>query len=897
MKVDMLTNRGIQKPLIDIWKNAGIATLTDCQQKVLSHQPLWNGKNILVVAPTSSGKTFVGEVLAADSALSMKRAILLVPFKAIAEEKYAEFKDMYGPLGISVVISDGDHTLFDNEIRRGDFGIAIIVYEKMAQLLVQSPGILVNCSQMIVDEIQMIADPSRGPRLEVLLTHVRRLSEQPQIIGLSATMSDLGGLDFWLGADVIESTRRPVPLWEGIAFPVGSTELVNVETGKRKAGPNLASTAIPKTASFSNSKLDVSYRILLEEGLSKQTLIFRTRVDDTVSTARELAHVLPAVPVEPMVRDRIASLEETPTRDFLNQWIDKGVAYHNAGLALDERRTIEQFFREGVLRVLVTTSTLAAGVNTPADTSIVLDYKRYVYAQRTSLPVPVEEYRNSVGRAGRFGLALEGHSYLIVEDANEQRLVEINYLSGNPRQLRSAMPVASDVGVLALGLLSLGQIEDEADFRETIRCSFAFSHYFSTDNDRDRFLVQFMEALGDLEVDELMSRDSNGLQLTELGSVASSSGMSLQSFYELIKAVKQAAMNGEDVTDLLPLLCRLQEFQSLRPYDEDERAEALGDWVAGRPTSEIIEQYSGRYAVGAGHIRSIGESAAWMLNTASRIADVSGLFSDGQTAKQELENLAQRCKFGVPSELAPIAELRVLHRSELGLLANNSTGRVLNTFHKILDATSDDFVGILSPQRAKALQNAILGRIGESISSRRYGHAIRADKFAGLRPLIERCYDLQGTDFEKALEELLKSQWVDINARRFGNQRTGQPDLEVTGSSGTVVIQATASQDGKKPISWSKAREVLSSVGYSGHAANYVTMGRPDFHDVAIGGANELADRGDQKLLLMSLAELVEVFLCEVEGKIPNGSLLRVLEDSRGYFLADERLGTLGSLQ
>ena len=897
MKVDMLTNRGIQKPLIDIWKNAGIATLTDCQQKVLSHQPLWNGKNILVVAPTSSGKTFVGEVLAADSALSMKRAILLVPFKAIAEEKYAEFKDRYGPLGISVAISDGDHTLFDNEIRRGDFGIAIIVYEKMAQLLVQSPGILVNCSQMIVDEIQMIADPTRGPRLEVLLTHVRRLSEQPQIIGLSATMSDLGGLDFWLGADVIESTKRPVPLWEGIAFPVGSTELVNVETGKRKAGPNLASTAIPKTASFSNSKLDVSYRILLEEGLSKQTLIFRTRVDDTVSTARELAHVLPAVPVEPMVRDRIASLEETPTRDFLNQWIDKGVAYHNAGLALDERRTIEQFFREGVLRVLVTTSTLAAGVNTPADTSIVLDYKRYVYAQRTSLPVPVEEYRNSVGRAGRFGLALEGHSYLIVEDANEQRLVEINYLSGNPRQLRSAMPVASDVGVLALGLLSLGQIEDEADFRETIRCSFAFSHYFSTDNDRDRFLVQFMEALGDLEVNELMSRDSNGLQLTELGSVASSSGMSLQSFYELIKAVKQAAMNGEDVTDLLPLLCRLQEFQSLRPYDEDERAEAQGDWVAGRPTSEIIEQYSGRYAVGAGHIRSIGESAAWMLNTASRIADVSGLFSDGQTAKQELENLAQRCKFGVPSELAPIAELRVLHRSELGLLANNSTGRVLNTFHKILDATSDDFVGILSPQRAKALQNAILGRIGESISSRRYGHAIRADKFAGLRPLIERCYDLQGTDFEKALEELLKSQWVDINARRFGNQRTGQPDLEVTGSSGTVVIQATASQDGKKPISWSKAKEVLASVGYSGKATNYLTVGRPGFHEVAIGNATEMAERQDQMLLLMPLTELVEFFLLEAERKIHQGSVLRVLEDSRGYFSSDEYLDTLGGTQ
>ena len=897
MKVDMLTNRGIQKPLIDIWKKAGISTLTDCQEKVLSHQPLWDRKNILVVAPTSSGKTFVGEVLAADSALSMKRAIVLVPFKVIAEEKYAEFKDRYGPLGISVVISDGDHTLFDNEIRRGDFGIAVIVYEKMAQLLVQSPGILVNCSLMMIDEIQMIADPARGPRLEVLLTHVRKLSEQPQIIGLSATMSDLGGLDSWLGADVIESYKRPVPLWEGIAFPIGSTELINVETEERKVGPDLASVAVPQSTSFSSSKLDVAYRVLLAEGPSKQTLIFRTRVDDTVSTAQELAYFLPTSSVEPVVRDRIAGLEETPVRDFLSQWIDKRVAYHNAGMSIEERRTIERFFREGIIRVLVTTSTLAAGVNTPADTSIVLDYKRFVYAQMTSLPIPVEEYRNSVGRAGRFGLTSEGHSYLIVDGTNELKLVENNYLSGNPRQLRSALPVATDVGVLALGLLSLGQIVDESDLRDTIRYSFAFNHFFSGDNERDSFLVQFMESLGDLEANELMRRDSRGLHLTELGTVASSSGMSLQSFYELVKVVKQAATKGEDVTGLLPLLCGFQEFQSLRPYDKDERAEALCDWVAGKPVSEIIEKYSARYELGAGHIRGIGETAAWVLNTAARIVNVSHVVGDGQTVKQELENLAQRCKYGVPTELAPIAELRVLHRSELAMLVNNSAGKILNSFHKILDATPDDFVGILSPQRAKALQNAILDRIGQSISSRRYGHAIRADKFAGLRHLVERCYDLQGTDFEKVLEELLNSRWVDINARRFGKQRTGQPDLEVTGSSGTVVIQATASQDGKKPISWSKAKEVLASVGYSGKATNYLTVGRPGFHEVAIGNATEMAERQDQMLLLLPLTELVEISLLEAERKIHQGSVLRVLEDSRGYFSSDEYLDTLGGTQ
>ena len=105
MTIDSLILHDIGQPLIDTWKNTGITSLTECQDKVLAHQPLWEGKNVLVVAPTSSGKTFVGEVLAAKSAFSLKRAIFLVPYRAIAEEKYAEFRERYETLGISVVIS------------------------------------------------------------------------------------------------------------------------------------------------------------------------------------------------------------------------------------------------------------------------------------------------------------------------------------------------------------------------------------------------------------------------------------------------------------------------------------------------------------------------------------------------------------------------------------------------------------------------------------------------------------------------------------------------------------------------------------------------------------------------------------------------------------------------
>ena len=887
MTINSLISHGIQQPLIDAWKNTGITTLTECQDRVLSHQPLWDGRNILVVAPTSSGKTFVGEVLAARSAFSLKRAIFLVPFKAIAEEKYAEFRERYENLGISVVISDADHTRFDKSIRRGDFGVAVIVYEKMAQLLVQSPGILVDCSLIVVDEIQMIADRTRGPSLEILLTHIRQLKEQPQLIALSATMSDLGGLDSWLDADVINIQGRPVPLWEGIAFPIGSSELENVETNERQQGPNLASIAIPQSSWPSGSKLDIAYRILLAEGLSKQTLIFRTRVDDTAATARDLAHVMPTEPVAPEVRSQIGDLEDTRVSDFLNQWIDKRVAYHNAGLSLEERRLTERLFREGIIRVLVTTSTLAAGVNTPTDVVILLDYKRWDFERRTNLPIPVEEYKNSVGRAGRLGISSDGHAYLVVDNRSETRSVGSHYLSGQPGQVKSSMPTASDVGSLALGMLSLGLITSEDDLRVSIRHSFAFNHYFHNEDDRDRFVAQFMESLGELEANKLTSRESARLTVTHLGSVASSSGMSLNSFYQLLKALIDPDMTADRASDLLPILCQLEEFQHIRPYDDDARADVLNDWMAGRPTSQIIEAYSGRYEVGSGHVRRIGETAGWMLNTAARIAEIPDLLAEGETISEKLMELAQRCKFGVPGEVVPIAELGVLHRSELNLLVNNSKGKVLDTSHKILDTELNDFVGILSPQRAERLKAAILEQIGESLLSRRFGHASRADQFGGLRPLVERCYDQQGTDFEVALEQLLKTEFVDLRVNRFGKQRTGQPDLEIIGSQGTIVVQATASEDDGKPVNWAKAREVASSVGYSGQASNFVTVGRPEFHDVAIGNANEIARRGDQNLLLIPLAELIEILLSEIEGKIPRGSLTKALEGARGYFLAE----------
>ena len=885
MPIEDLIERGIEPELVDLWKAQGIRELTSCQESALSSGPLWAGSNLIIVAPTSAGKTFTGEVLAAQAALSFRRAIFLVPFKAIAEEKFAEFQEKYRDLGISVVISDGDHSQYDHDIRMGNFGLAVIVYEKMAQLLVQSPGVLADCQLLVVDEIQLVGDQHRGPTLEVLLTHVIQQHESPQIIGLSATLDDLGGLEKWLKAEIITSDGRPVPLWESVAWRYGTQALVNVESQNQKGGPDLATIPSPQILD-ARSKEELIYRLIASEGFDKSYLLFRTRVDDTIHTAQQLAYVLPADPVSGTVRDRIAELEDTAARAFLEQWVDRRIAYHNAGLSLEERRLIERLYWEGILRVLVTTSTLAAGVNTPADIVGILDYRRWDQTRRSYVPIPVAEYKNSVGRAGRFGISQEGRSYILTLEPTESRLLSRNYIQGRPDPLRSAMPNTSDPKVLVLGVVARGLGMTRDNTRDAFKNSFAYNYYFEDPNEADEFLIAMVEAVDDLLGIALLNEENEGLTVTSLGRAAAASGLSISSFSKLTELIQTGTLIHGKVDNVIEEICRFGEMQALRPYDNNDRAALLREWIDGTPVGDIADHHSNQYSVGHGNIRNIGATASWILRTAGQSVDHIELVDDGVQLKLELGRLATRCMFGVTEEMIPIARLRSLRRSEVMQLANNAQGKRFTSLHEILDAPPEEFVGILSPQRLDRLKDAIESHIGESLGRRRVGHVNRADKLVYLRPLIQRIYDCTGEEFERALEDLLIAAPFYLRVRRFARQRAGQPDLEIKGAEGTIVVQATASIDGHKPINWNKARQVTSSVGYSGQASNYVCIGRPEFHDVAVGNANEFADRGSPNLLLMPLSALAELCLQEAEEKVSPGTVLGVLENERGHYTA-----------
>jgi helicase len=216
MQMDGLQVYGIPSTVTEIWRQAVGEHLLPIQEEAVTTYGLFGGGNLLVSAPTSSGKTFVGELAAFHEAYKGGRVVYLVPLRAVAEEKYDEFRDRYKEYGVSVIISTGDHREYDEDLLSGNFHLAVVVFEKLLNLSVAKPAVLDYPTLVVVDECQMISDESRGARLETLLTKIRKLAAPPRFIGLSAVAENTGGFDSWLNCELLAHKERPVELREGV---------------------------------------------------------------------------------------------------------------------------------------------------------------------------------------------------------------------------------------------------------------------------------------------------------------------------------------------------------------------------------------------------------------------------------------------------------------------------------------------------------------------------------------------------------------------------------------------------------------------------------------------------------------------------------------------------------
>jgi helicase len=191
----------------------GIDRLRPAQSKSLK-AGLLDGKSLLVCTPTASGKTLVAELAFMNSILNRKgKAIYIVPLKALANEKYKDFKKKYGHLA-KIGISIGDFDSSDPYLHT--FDLIICTAEKLDSLIRHHAPWLRDVNVVIVDEIHLLNDPSRGPTLEILITILKQLLKDAQFLGLSATIGNEKELAGWLDAKLVHDTWRPVELHKGV---------------------------------------------------------------------------------------------------------------------------------------------------------------------------------------------------------------------------------------------------------------------------------------------------------------------------------------------------------------------------------------------------------------------------------------------------------------------------------------------------------------------------------------------------------------------------------------------------------------------------------------------------------------------------------------------------------
>src|SRR3989338_9725851 len=201
--------------IIEVLQKENISELRPAQEKALN-AGLLEGKNLLICTPTASGKTLIAELAGTKTILEKeKKAVYIVPLIALANEKSKEFKRKYSSL-FKIALTTGD--MDNSESRLANFDFIICTAEKLDSITRHKTEWLSEIGTVIIDEIHLLNDVSRGPTLEILITLLRQIVPKAQIIGLSATIGNPQELAEWLNAELVSDNWRPVPLHKGVYY-------------------------------------------------------------------------------------------------------------------------------------------------------------------------------------------------------------------------------------------------------------------------------------------------------------------------------------------------------------------------------------------------------------------------------------------------------------------------------------------------------------------------------------------------------------------------------------------------------------------------------------------------------------------------------------------------------
>ena len=227
-----LAAAGLPQEIVDQWIATFPSGLNQLQIKAVNEFGVLNGKSLLVVAPTSSGKTLVGELAAIRAVTAGKKAVFLLPYRALVNEKFEDFSARFAPAGLRVVRCSGDASDGVGPVLSGRYDLGFFTYEMFLNLALSSPRLLNQLGLVVLDEGQFITDPMRGITVELifaLLLRARQYGIDPQLVVLSAVIGNLNSFDRWLDLPLLTSRDRPVPLIEGVLDRRGIFQFVDVD--------------------------------------------------------------------------------------------------------------------------------------------------------------------------------------------------------------------------------------------------------------------------------------------------------------------------------------------------------------------------------------------------------------------------------------------------------------------------------------------------------------------------------------------------------------------------------------------------------------------------------------------------------------------------------------------
>ncbi|MHC1597857.1 MAG: ATP-dependent DNA helicase [Methermicoccaceae archaeon] len=647
--------------LFEIYRARGIDELYPPQEQAV-RAGLLEGRNILAAVPTASGKTLIAELAMVRSVLEGGKALYIVPLRALATEKYNEFSHL-APLGLKVGISTGDFDVRDESL--GECDIVVATCEKVDSLIRNGTSWIGGITCLVVDEIHHIDSSTRGPTLEMTVAKLRALLDM-QIVALSATVENTDEIAAWLDAACVVSDWRPVPLKEGVFFDC-TVEFSDGTLKELEMGAEPVSSLVAHTVS--------------EGG---QCLVFESTRQNAESCAKRVASATQRALSDEdkhALSDMAGQVEGTSEVLLVKKLaacIRRGSAFHHAGLDAHHRTIVEDGFRAGHIKCVVSTPTLAFGLNLPARMVVIKGFKRYdpEYGQ---VLIPVLEYKQMAGRAGRPALDPYGEAVLVARSQDEAAMLMRTYVRGAPERITSKLASESVLRAHVLSLIASGFASSTDGVIEFLRGTlytrqgggFSLSFVISS-------VVSLLEHMGMLE------QRAGVLAATPLGERVSRLYIDPLTAHRMVSILTQkeqptslTLVHGICSTpDMRTLYVRGSEFEDIESYVEEHSSELShipapesADYDAfvrevktARLLLEWMDEASedalcSRYRVGPGDIRALVETARWLAHAMTELARL--VHSEAYGLASRLE---RRMQYGVKEELLPLVSIRGIGR-------------------------------------------------------------------------------------------------------------------------------------------------------------------------------------------------------------------------------------------